>query len=137
MLLAPFSIEEWQPGSAPADQDLDGLSAVLHAAPHAGASVSFILPFSVADARAFWRATVLPGVEAGKRAVLLARNERGIVGTVQLILDTPPNQRHRAEVAKLLVLPEARRHPAVRDRCARAKARAGYDSIQGTALTGC
>ena len=101
-------IEEWRP-HAGSETDLNGLAAVLHAAVHAGASVSFVLPFSLADARAFWRDKVQPGVEDGQRVVLLARSEGEIVGTVQLILDTPPNQPHRAEVAKLLVLPDARR----------------------------
>jgi ribosomal protein S18 acetylase RimI-like enzyme len=109
MLLGPVRIEEWRPRAKGAGADLDSLAGVLHAAVHAGASVSFVLPFSLADARAFWREKVLPGVEDGKRVVLLARNGGEIVGTAQLILDTPPNQQHRAEVAKLLVLPKARR----------------------------
>jgi ribosomal protein S18 acetylase RimI-like enzyme len=75
----------------------------------AGASVSFILPFSQDDAKAFWRDQTLPAVTAGLRSVLLARWEGRIVGSVQLDLATPPNQPHRAEVRKLLVHPEARR----------------------------
>jgi len=109
MLLAPASIEEWKPHAGSLQADLDGLAAVLHAAVHAGAIVSFVLPFSLAAARAFWREKILPGVEEGKPVVLLARSGGEIVGTVQMILDWPPNQRHRAEVAKLLVLPKARR----------------------------
>jgi len=87
---------------------------VLHAAVHAGASVSFVLPFSLDDARAFWRDQVLPRAAAGTRRVLVARVERRIVGTVQLDLATPPNQRHRAEVLKLLVHPDARRRGIAR-----------------------
>jgi GNAT superfamily N-acetyltransferase len=40
---------------------------------------------------------------------VLARRGDRIVGTVQLDLDMPPNQQHRASVAKLLVHPAARR----------------------------
>jgi GNAT superfamily N-acetyltransferase len=71
--------------------------------------VSFVLPFSMTDAEVYWREIVLPSVLTGARRLLVARMGTRIVGTVQLILDTPPNQRHRAEVAKLLVHPEVRR----------------------------
>ena len=46
--------------------------------------------------------------------MLLARSRGRIVGTVQLDLAMPPNQRHRAEVAKLLVHPDARRRGIAR-----------------------
>ena len=85
------------------------LGGVLQACVHAGASVSFVLPFSHDDARAFWRDEVLPAVNAGNRRVLLARLDGQIVATVQIDLATPPNQPHRAEVKKLLVHPTARR----------------------------
>jgi ribosomal protein S18 acetylase RimI-like enzyme len=104
-------IEEWRPGSS---ADLDQLAQVLHAAVHAGASVSFVLPFSMDDARAFWRDQVLPRVDAGTRRILIARVDGRIAGTVQLDLATPPNQRHRAEVLKLLVHPDARRRGIAR-----------------------
>jgi GNAT superfamily N-acetyltransferase len=41
--------------------------------------------------------------------LLAAWLEGELVGTVQLVLDMPPNQPHRADVAKLLVDPKARR----------------------------
>ena len=109
-------IEEWMSDSSnPSLQsDLDMLAEILHATVQAGASVSFVLPFSPEDARAFWRNRVLPGVAAGSRRVLVARSEGKILGTVQLELATPPNQQHRAEVLKLLVHPEARRRGIAR-----------------------
>ena len=109
--MSDFEIVEWLPrADTHLHQDLDGLSEVLHACVHAGASVSFILPFSTSDALAFWRDKVLPTVTARSRRVLLARLPGGrIAGTVQLDLATPPNQCHRAEVMKLLVHPTARR----------------------------
>jgi len=67
-----------------------------------------MLPFSVADARAWWQATI---ERADPRAVILvARDEQGIAGTVQMHPAWPPNQPHRADIAKLLVHPRARRH---------------------------
>jgi ribosomal protein S18 acetylase RimI-like enzyme len=111
--LTDMQIEEWRPecsGPPPLAHDLDMLGEVLHAVVHMGAGVSFIVPFSVDEARAFWLDTVLPAVRAGTRRVVVARWGARIVGTVQLDLAVPPNQRHRAEVAKLLV------HPAVRRR---------------------
>src|SRR5947208_5253778 len=101
-----ITIAQWIPRVAP---DIDRLAEILHRAVHAGASVSFILPFALDDARAFWRDRIRPAAESGARHVLVARLDGRIAGTVQLILDTPPNQRHRAEIAKLLVHPDARR----------------------------
>ncbi len=114
MLLDTLAIAEWSPDGPRSQQDLEELSSLFHASVHAGASVSFILPFSLEDARTFWRTRVLPGVIDRSRILLVARIEREIVGAVQLILDTPANQRHRAEVAKLLVHPKARRRGVAR-----------------------
>jgi len=108
---ALVTIEEWrpEPSASRLKHELDGLAEVLHACVHAGASVSFILPFTLAEALDFWQARVLPSVLAGERRVLIAHSEEQIAGTVQLILGLPPNQQHRAEVAKLLVHPDVRR----------------------------
>ena len=100
-----MTIDSWSGNPA----DLGGLGEVLHACVHAGASVSFVLPFTRENAVAFWRDQVLPAVKDGTRCVLLARVDQKIVGTVQIDLDTPPNQPHRTEVKKLLVHPDARR----------------------------
>ena len=105
----PLQIEVWKPDSAQLATDLEMLGGVLHASVAADASVSFIQPFSHADAIAFWRETALPTVEAGTCSVLVARLAGQIAGTVQLDLATPPNQPHRAEVKKLLVHPNERR----------------------------
>jgi len=100
-----FLIDRWNESGDTAEQ----LAVVLHDCVHAGASVSFIVPFTIEDALSFWLQKVLPAVKAGDRIVLVARQNGVIVGTVQLLLDMPPNQAHRAEVAKLLVHPGARR----------------------------
>jgi len=114
---AEMQIEEWRPdrpGAASLDHDIDMLGEVLHAVVHGGAGVSFFVPFSLDDARAFWREKVLPGVRARTRRVVVARWGARIVGTVQLDFALPPNQQHRAEVAKLLVHPAARRRGVAR-----------------------
>jgi ribosomal protein S18 acetylase RimI-like enzyme len=109
-------IEEWRPDrdAAALDRDLDMLAEVLHAVVYGGAGVSFFVPFSLDQARAFWCDKILPGVRARTRRVLVARSGTRIIGTVQLDLAMPPNQQHRADVAKMLVHPEARRRGVAR-----------------------
>lgn len=109
-----YEIERWRPNAANLDADLRSLGELLHACVHAGASVSFVLPFSPDDATTFWRDKVLPAVEAETSVVLVARRDGQIAGTVQLDLATPPNQPHRGEIKKLLVHPAARRHGVAR-----------------------
>jgi ribosomal protein S18 acetylase RimI-like enzyme len=113
---AGIRIEEWQavPAGATLEDDIGMLSEVLHAVVHEGAGVSFVLPFSLDEARAFWLERVVPGVLAGTRRLLVARQGHRIVGTVQLEFPWPPNQPHRAEVTKLLVHPAARRRGIAR-----------------------
>ena len=67
-----------------------------------GASVSFMRPLSRERAIGFWR-RVLEDVAAGRRALLVGEDAQGVCGTVQLILDMPENQPHRADLAKMLV----------------------------------
>ncbi|TWB45138.1 GNAT family N-acetyltransferase [Nitrospirillum pindoramense] len=83
------------------------LSGILHACILGGASVGFILPFTEGEAAAFWQG-LRPGLETGGRRLLGAWLGNRLVGTVQLLLAGPPNGRHRAEVAKMLVHPDAR-----------------------------
>jgi predicted GNAT family acetyltransferase len=73
-----------------------------------GASVSFMLPLGMDKALAFWRG-VADGVARGERALIVAEDASGILGTVQLVLAQPDNQPHRADVSKMLVLRRARR----------------------------
>jgi GNAT superfamily N-acetyltransferase len=87
---------------------LEQLTSLLIDCVEGGASVSFMLPLTRERAGAFWR-RVADGVHAGERALLVAEDEHGIVGTVQLVLDQPENQPHRADVAKMLVHRRARR----------------------------
>jgi hypothetical protein len=81
---------------------IDELADVLIDCVEGGASVSFMHPLPRDRAVAFWR-RVAQGVAAGERALLIAEDARGPCGTVQLGLDQPENQPHRAELSKLLV----------------------------------
>ena len=87
---------------------LHSMAEVLYACVHDGANVGFILPFDLRQARAFWVEKIAPGLAGGKRIVLMATVDNEVAGTVQLSLDTPPNQPHRADVSKLLVHPKYR-----------------------------
>ncbi len=102
------------------------LAAVLQDCVEGGASVSFMAPLASEKATAFW-ATVAAAVARGERALLVARDDDGVAGTVQAVFALPENQPHRAEVAKLLVLRRARRQgvasalmAAIEDRARRA-----------------
>jgi GNAT superfamily N-acetyltransferase len=90
------------------DVQLDGLADLLIDCVEGGASVSFMHPLARGEARSFWQ-RVADGVAAGTRALLVAEQGTAIVGTVQLVFAEPPNQPHRADVAKMLVLRQARR----------------------------
>lgn len=90
-----------------ADAVLSELASVLVDCVEGGASVSFMLPFPLAEAQAFFR-KVAASVASGDTLLLAAKLDGQIVGTVQLGLDTPPNQPHRADIRKLLVHRSAR-----------------------------
>jgi GNAT superfamily N-acetyltransferase len=109
--------------AAAALEHLDGLARVLADCVDGGASVSFMAPFSHADARA-WFETVAADVERGGRLLLAAFIDGELVGTVQVLLALPPNQPHRAEIAKLLVHRSARRRGIAERLMERAEAEA-------------
>ena len=90
------------------DAQIRGLAEVLIDCVSDGASVSFMHPLPVSKAMDYWR-RVSEGVVRGERALLLAEDTDGPVGTVQIILDQPENQPHRADLSKMLVHRRARR----------------------------
>ena len=90
------------------DAMVGGLADLLKDCVDGGASVSFMHPLTRERATAFWR-RVADGVAAGQRALIVAEDEAGVCGTVQLIFDLPENQPHRADLAKMLVHRRARR----------------------------
>jgi ribosomal protein S18 acetylase RimI-like enzyme len=77
------------------------LSALLiETVAHRG-SVSFMHPLAPEAADRFWDAA-LAAAGRGERIVLGAWDGPILAGTVSLLLDFPPNQPHRAEIAKLM-----------------------------------
>lgn len=90
------------------EDEVQGLAEVLIDCVEGGASVGFMHPLPRPRAVEFWR-RVAGGVARAERALLVAEDARGVVGTVQLILDQPENQSHRADLSKMLVHRRARR----------------------------
>ena len=91
-----------------AAEQIDELAGVLIDCVDGDASVSFMHPLTRDRALTFWR-RFGQGVAAGERALLVAEDAQGICGTVQLLLDQPENQPHRADLLKMLVHRRARR----------------------------
>jgi GNAT superfamily N-acetyltransferase len=78
-----------------------GLAELLRETVAAGGSVSFMHPLDPEVAVAFWR-KALTAADAGERVILGALEEGALVATVSLLLDCPPNQPHRGEIAKMM-----------------------------------
>ena len=92
-----------------AEAAIEALAEVLIDCVHGGASVGFMQSLTLDQAKEFW-SSVANGVTRGERILLIARDSDGqIIGTVQLVVAQPPNQPHRADVAKMLVHRCARR----------------------------
>jgi ribosomal protein S18 acetylase RimI-like enzyme len=102
-----YSLETMSPEQGQAI--LSELVALLQDAVASGASIGFLPPLSKEEARTYWTA-VLEDMAQKKRLLLVARHSAQVVGAVQLELATKPNARHRAEVQKLCVLQQERRH---------------------------
>lgn len=95
--------------SQPTRAELAGLCDVLTGCVDSGSSVGFMLPMTSPKAESFW-ASVAASVQRSERVLLVATDNAGeILGTAQVIWATAENQPHRAEVAKMLVHPRARR----------------------------
>lgn len=123
---ASGNVEIRRLGAADVRVHLDALAAVLADCVAGGASVSFMAPFSHDQARqAFegWTAEV----EEGTRILLAAFDRGELVGSVQVVHAWPPNQPHRADVAKLLVRRSARRRGVARRLMERAEVEARAD----------
>ena len=88
-------------------QTLDALADILVETVAAGGSVHFMHPLAQADARGFWE-KALAAAACGERIVLGAYDGATLISTVSLLLDTPPNQQHRAEIGKMMTHPQHR-----------------------------
>lgn len=107
------------------EAELSQLTDVLIDCVEGGASVGFMLPLTRERAEGFWR-RVAHDVASGARVLLVAEDSEGICGTVQLVLDLPENQPHRADLAKLQVHRRARRQ-GLGERLTRAAEAAAVD----------
>lgn len=94
--------------AAEAETRLGELAAILVDAVDNGASVNFLAGFTDTEAAAFWHGQ-LPGLADGSRHLLVAEDGQRLIGTVVLSKAPQPNQQHRADVGKMLVLSQARR----------------------------
>lgn len=83
------------------------LIELLRETVNGGASLGFLPPLGLEEAREYWL-SLRPELEAGSRLLLLARTGAGLVGSGQLAMATLPSSRHRAEVQKLFVSPAHR-----------------------------
>jgi GNAT superfamily N-acetyltransferase len=81
---------------------LPQLSSLLIEAVTAGASIGFMADITRDKADAFWSAR-LAAAAHGDCRLLLAFVGDQLAGTVSLLVDTPPNQPHRADVSKMIV----------------------------------
>jgi len=91
-------------------RELAGLCDVLIDCVEGGASVSFMWPMTRQKAESYWR-DVAQSLARGERAVIIAEDQRGeFMGTVQAVWAGPENQPHRADISKMLVRRNARRH---------------------------
>jgi len=91
------------------EPDLDEMSAMLVQIVDAGASIGFLPPMQHTEAVSYWEQVVQPST-----LLYVAKIEGVIAGTIQLHLCTKPNGDHRAEVAKLMVHLDYRRHGIAR-----------------------
>lgn len=90
------------------DRAVAALAEVLLDCVAGGASVGFMASLSRERAMEFWK-RIAADVAASRRALLVAEDHEGLCGAVQLVLDLPDNQPHRADLCKMLVHRRARR----------------------------
>ncbi len=103
------SIRVWSIDAPSMEAVRPRLSEILIDCVRHGASVGFLDPLGPADADAYWRRVEHAVAEGRCRVLAAALGGDAVVGTVQLDVDTLPNQPHRATVSKLLVHTAARR----------------------------
>jgi ribosomal protein S18 acetylase RimI-like enzyme len=88
---------------------LQDLSDLLVCVVEDGASIGFLPPITIVEAAGYWQGAIEPGV-----LLWVAMKDGVILGTIQLHLAMKANGSHRAEIAKLMVHPNYRRHGAAR-----------------------
>ncbi|RSS83297.1 GNAT family N-acetyltransferase [Streptomyces sp. WAC06614] len=104
------------------------LAALLVDIVAAGASLGFLAGLTHQEAADWWD-SLLPGVEDGTLALWVSRTDGRLDGTVGWCRETKPNGRHRAELRKLMVHPEARGRGTARALLAEAEAAAAAAGV--------
>jgi GNAT superfamily N-acetyltransferase len=88
---------------------INPLSELLVKVVDDGASIGFLPPMKLSDARQYWQTVLNPNV-----ILFIAKINDEIVGTIQVHLCAKQNGLHRAEIAKLMTGPNARRKGVAR-----------------------
>lgn len=91
-----------------AKAQIAALSEILIDVVEGGDSIGFMAPLPRTKADAFW-SRIGDAVAAGERILLVATLDDQVVGTVQLVMNLPENQPHRADLSKMLVHRKARK----------------------------
>lgn len=94
--------------SSDIDEHLEDLCRVLVDCVAGGAAISFMTPLAQDTAARFWADDIKPAIETLDRYLFGAFDEGRLIGSVQLLVNMPPNQPHRAEIAKMIVHPSGR-----------------------------
>lgn len=84
-----------------------GLIELLIECVNEGASIGFLPPLKKVEAISYWH-HVEDELTKGERRLFVARESDKLVGVVQLALCQKANGIHRAEIEKLMVLPQQR-----------------------------
>ena len=92
---------------AASPETIAALAALLTETVAAGGSVSFMHPLAREEAVAFWTRS-LAAAARDERVVFGAFDGDDLVSTLTLLVDCPPNQPHRAELAKMMTRPSHR-----------------------------
>ena len=91
-----------------AKNHIAALTDILTDVVEGGDSIGFMDPLSREKADGFWL-KIAAAVEAGERILIIAESEGRPIGTVQVVLNLPENQPHRADISKMLVHRKARK----------------------------
>ncbi|MCM3292643.1 GNAT family N-acetyltransferase [Paenibacillus sp. MER 180] len=86
------------------DDYIEELADLLVQVVEDGASIGFLPPILHREARDYWANLLNPDIK-----LWIAVQHEHVVGTVQLHFCGKPNGNHRAEIAKLMTRPQARR----------------------------
>lgn len=106
------------------EANVSALAQIMADCVNMGGAIGYMAPMSTTAAARFWFNIVMPDAAQGHRIVFAAKSAGIVVGSVQLITAMPPNQPHRAEIAKMMVAPTARRQGIGRMLMEQAMARA-------------